>query len=40
MKILPFEVTDINKRYEWLGVPLRKKPWLQQEVFNKYQSEN
>ena len=39
MKIFPFEVTDINKRYEWLGVPLRKKPWLQQEVFNKYQSE-
>jgi len=25
----PFEVTDISKRYEWLSVPLRKKPWLQ-----------
>ena len=35
----PFNVTDINKRYEWSSVPLRKKPWLQQEVFNKYQSE-
>ena len=35
----PFNVTDIDKRYEWIGIPLRKKPWLQQEVFNKYQSE-
>ena len=35
----PFEVTDIDKRYEWISIPLRKKPWLQQEVFNKYQSE-
>ena len=35
----PFNVTDIDKRYEWIGIPLRKKSWLQQEVFNKYQSE-
>ena len=25
--------------YKWLGVPERTKPWLQQEVFNKYHSE-
>jgi len=36
---IPFEISDMVKRYEWLSVPLRKKPWLQQEVFNKYQSE-
>ena len=35
----PFEVTNIVKKYEWMGIPLRKKPWLTQEVFNKYQSE-
>jgi len=35
----PFDVTEIDKRYEWIGIPLRKKPWLQQEVFNNYQSE-
>jgi glycine dehydrogenase len=35
----PFEVTDIIKKYEWMSIPLRKKPWLTQEVFNKYQSE-
>ena len=35
----PFNVTDISKRYEWSNVPLRNEPWLQQEVFNKYQSE-
>ena len=36
---IPFEISDIVKKYEWLSIPLRKKPWLQQEVFNKYQSE-
>ena len=36
---IPFEITNISKRYEWLAMPLRKKPWLQQEVFTKYQSE-
>ena len=36
---IPFEITDISKRYEWLAMPMRKKPWLQQEVFTKYQSE-
>jgi len=36
---IPFEITDMVKRYEWISVPLRKKPWLQQDVFNKYQSE-
>ena len=36
---LPFEITNISKRYEWLAMPMRKKPWLQQEVFNKYRSE-
>ena len=25
--------------YKWLGIPERTKPWLQQEVFNKYHSE-
>ena len=35
----PFEVTDIIKKYEWMSIPLRKKPWLTQEVFNKYHSE-
>ena len=35
----PFEVTDIVKKYEWMSIPLRKKPWLTQEVFTKYQSE-
>ena len=36
---IPFEISDIVKKYEWLSIPLRKKSWLQQEVFNKYQSE-
>ena len=36
---IPFKITDISKRYEWLSIPIRKKPWLQQEVFNKYRSE-
>ena len=36
---IPFKITDISKKYEWLAMPLRKKPWLQQEVFTKYQSE-
>ena len=36
---IPFEITDINQNYEWLSTPMRKKPWLQQEVFTKYQSE-
>ena len=25
--------------YKWMGIPERTKPWLQQEVFNNYQSE-
>jgi len=36
---IPFKITDISKKYEWLSTPMRKKPWLQQEVFTKYQSE-
>jgi len=36
---IPFKITDISKRYEWFSTPMRKKPWLQQEVFTKYQSE-
>ena len=36
---IPFKITDISKKYEWLSTPTRKKPWLQQEVFTKYQSE-
>ena len=36
---IPFEITDMVKRYEWIGIHTRKKPWLQQDVFNKYQSE-
>ena len=36
---IPFKITDISKKYEWLAIPMRKKPWLQQEVFTKYQSE-
>ena len=36
---IPFKIEDINKKYEWLAMPMRKKPWLQQEVFTKYQSE-
>ena len=36
---IPFKITDISKKYEWLSTPIRKKPWLQQEVFTKYQSE-
>ena len=28
-----------NWRLHWLGIPERKKPWLTQEVFNKYHSE-
>ena len=36
---IPFKITNISKKYEWLAMPLRKKPWLQQEVFTKYQSE-
>jgi len=30
---IPFKITDISKKYEWLSTPMRKKPWLQQEVF-------
>jgi len=36
---IPFKITDISKKYEWLSTPMRKKPWLQQDVFTKYQSE-
>ena len=36
---IPFKIEDINKKYEWFAMPMRKKPWLQQEVFTKYQSE-
>ena len=32
-------VYDIEKNYEWLSIPQRTKPWLQQEVFHKYRSE-
>jgi len=31
-------VTSVGD-YKWMGVPQRTKPWLQQDVFNKYQSE-
>ena len=36
---IPFKITDISKKYEWISTPMRKKPWLQQDVFTKYQSE-
>ena len=36
---IPFKITDISKKYEWFSTPMRKKSWLQQEVFTKYQSE-
>ena len=32
-------VYNIEKNYEWLSIPQRTKPWLQQEVFHKYRSE-
>ena len=32
-------VYDIYKHYHWMSIPQRTKPWLQQTVFNKYQSE-
>ena len=32
-------VVDSIGTYHWLGIPERTKPWMQQEVFNNYQSE-
>ena len=32
-------VVDSIGNYHWLGIPERTKPWMQQEVFNNYQSE-
>ena len=32
-------VIDSIGDYHWLGIPERTKPWLTQEVFNKYHSE-
>ena len=32
-------VVQSVRNYKWIGVPERTKPWLQQDVFNKYQSE-
>jgi len=32
-------VVQSVRTYKWIGVPERTKPWLQQDVFNKYQSE-
>ena len=32
-------VVESVGNYKWLGIPERTKPWLQQEVFNKYHSE-
>ena len=32
-------VVDSIGTYNWLGIPERTKPWMQQEVFNNYQSE-
>ena len=32
-------VIDSVDDYRWLGVPYRTRPWLTQEVFNKYHSE-
>ena len=32
-------VVDSIGDYHWLGIPERTKPWMQQEVFNNYQSE-
>ena len=32
-------VVQSVRAYKWIGVPERTKPWLQQDVFNKYQSE-
>ena len=32
-------VVDSIGDYHWLGIPERNKPWMQQEVFNNYQSE-
>ena len=32
-------VHDIYKLYHWMSIPRRTKPWLQQAVFKKYQSE-
>ena len=32
-------VIDTIGDYNWMGIPVRKKPWLQQDIFNKYHSE-
>ena len=32
-------VIDTIGDYNWMGIPARKKPWLQQDIFNKYHSE-
>jgi glycine dehydrogenase len=32
-------IVEAVGEYKWIDVPERTKPWLQQEVFNKYQSE-
>jgi len=32
-------VIDSIGDYNWMGIPQRKKPWLQQDIFNKYHSE-
>jgi len=32
-------VLDAVGNYKWSGIPERTKPWLEQEVFNKYHSE-
>ena len=32
-------VHDIYKLYHWMSIPRRTKPWLQQAVFKKYQTE-
>ena len=32
-------VIDTIGDYNWMGIPQRKKPWLQQDIFNKYHSE-
>jgi len=32
-------IIDTIGDYNWMGIPARKKPWLQQDIFNKYHSE-
>ena len=32
-------VIDTIGDYNWMGISVRKKPWLQQDIFNKYHSE-